>query len=129
MVDFVSLQLTAARLIKENGRSVTFIRHNQTDAVSAEPWNGPTDPRATPDITSVQDAVFVEPGSLSKLGLSSETSDLVMNSEKIMMVSPGSVDLSTFQEVLDGAVYWKINKVETLQPGSTAVLSFVGVSR
>ncbi len=129
MVDFVSLQLTAARLIKENGRSVTFIRHNQTDAVSAEPWNGPTDPRTTPDTTSVQNAVFVEPDSLSALGFSSEASDLIMNSEKVMILSPGTVDLSTFQEVLDGAVYWKIKKVETLQPGSTAVLSFVGVAR
>lgn len=129
MVDFASLVVTAQRLIKENGRTVTFIRHDQTLGDANKPWQGPSDPRATPDTTSVQDAVFVEPSSAILLGIASEQSDLIMNSQKIMMVSPGVVDLTTFQEVLDESIYWKITKIELLRPGSTTVLAFIGVRR
>lgn len=129
MVDLVSLLANAQRLVKASGRSVTFIRHNQTLSDPAKPWLGPTDPRASPDTTSVQSAVFVEPSSAVRLGIASEQSDLIMMSEQIMIVSAGTVDLTTFQEVLDDGVYWKITKIELLKPGSTAMLAFVGVKR
>lgn len=129
MVDIVKLVVTAQRLIKANGRSVTFIRHDQSLADSAKPWQGPTDARATPNDTSVQDAVFVDPTEASKLGIASNQSDLVMNSEQIMMLSPGAVDLTTFQEVLDDGTYWKIMVIQLLRPGSVAALAFVGVKR
>lgn len=129
MVDFLALLATAQSLLAANGRSVTFIRHNQTLADATKPWQGPADPRATPAASSVQSAVFVEPASAVKLGVASEQSDLIMNSEQIMIVAAGSVDLLQFQEVLDGTVYWKITTITSLRPGTTTVLSFVGLRR
>ncbi len=129
MVDLVKLTATAERLIKANGRVVTFIRHDQTLGDVAKPWQGPTDARTTPNTTSVQNAVFVQPDSAFKLGIASEQSDLVMNSDQIMILSPGTVDLTTFQEVLDEGVYWKITTIELLRPGTVALLAFVGVKR
>lgn len=129
MADLVKLIATAQRLIKANGRAVTFIRHDETLADAAKPWDGPTDARTTPAETQALDAVFVPPASAVRLGLSTEQSDLIIRSEQIMIVSPGTVDLSRFQEVLDDDIYWKINMVEVLKPGPTVLLGFVGVKR
>lgn len=129
MVDYVKLQATAARLLAKNGRSITFIAHNVTPGNAAKPWDGPADARATPASTSVQNAVMVEPSSDTQLGLTSMQSDLFKRSEKIFIVSAGTTDLEQFQEILDNGVYWKIDVIQTLQPGSTVVLSFVGVKR
>lgn len=129
MVELSPLIAVAQRLITENGRSVTFIRQDQTLADAAQPWLGPADPRTTPDVTLVVDAVFVEPSSGVKLGLGTEQSDLIMNSDQIMILAAGDVDLTQFQEVLDEGIYWKITVIETLRPGATTVLSFVGVKR
>ncbi len=129
-IDVTALIATAQRLITENGRSVTFIEFNSTPAEADKPWNGPTDPRATPDSTAAHDAVFVEPSSAVKLGLSSEASDLIKRSDQIMIVSPGAaVDLRIYQEVDDDSQRWKITAVEILKPGSSTMLAFVGVRR
>lgn len=129
MVDFVRLLATAQRLITANGRSVTFIRHDQTDPDAAKPWEAPVDPRATPDATLVVDVVQVNLADATKLGMTTEQSDLFTKSEKILIVAAGATDLLQFQEVLDDSTYWKITTIETLQPGSTIVLSFVGIRR
>jgi hypothetical protein len=129
VVDFAPLLATAQRLISENGRSVTFIRHDETLADPLQPWLGPADPRATPDASLALDAVFVEPSSAVKLGIASETDDLILNSEQIMIVAPTATDLKQFQEVIDETIYWKITEMTTLRPGTLAVVSFVGVKR
>lgn len=131
MVDAVALVATAQRLIQENGRSVTFISHDQTLDDAAKPWQGATTgPRTTPDDSFITDAVFVEPSAAARLGLSSEQSDLIKRSDQIMIVSPGTgIDLNDFEEVLDETVYWKITGIEILRPGTTTFLAFIGVKR
>lgn len=129
MVDLAPLITTAQRLLKENGRPVTFIRHDQSEQDVAKPWLGPTDARATPALTRTVDAVFVSPSEADKLGLASRQSDLIQNSEAVMIISPGEVDLTQFQEVLDETIYWKITDMEILRPGKTLALAFVGVAR
>lgn len=130
MVDTANVIQTAQRLITANGRSVTFVNFSSTLQNSSRPWLGAADPRATPDNTLTVDAVFVEPSSAVRLGLSQEASDLVKNSEQIMIVSPGATaDLSIYQEVDDDSVRWKIEAVETLKPGAAVLLAFVGVKR
>ena len=46
-----------------------------------------------------------------------------------MILAPGDIDLSLFEEVIDGSERWKIVGQELLQPGSTQILAFVGVTR
>ncbi len=129
MVDLTPILAEAAVLVKENGREVTFINHNSTLADLAQPWEGPADARAAPDVTKKMDAVFFNPATLSALGISFESTDLVPRAEQIMMVLPGTVDLKTFQEVLDDGVYWKIGHIELFKPGKTQVLAYVAVGR
>jgi len=130
VVETASLIATAQRLITENGRSVTFVQFDSTPTDGAKPWLGPTDPRTTPDSTLTVDAVFVSPAGAASLGLKAETSDLLKRSEQIMVVSPGAaVDLRIFNEVTDDSTQWKIVGVQTLKPGSSVMLSYVGVRR
>lgn len=130
VVDFTRLLATAQRLITKNGRSVTFISLDETPPDPAKPWDGPTDPRATPSSTLVVDAVNVDAASAVRLGLVAESSDLLKRAESFLIVSAGAnVDLKLFQQVLDEGVYWNIEGVNQLRPASITVVSFVGLRR
>lgn len=129
MVDLTPILAIAAQLVKENGREVTFIKHNTTLAIAAQPWEGPVDARTAPAETKKLDAVFFNPAELAKLGLAFESTDLVPRAEQIMLVIPGAVNVETFQEVLDGTTYWKIGHVEIFKPGNTTALAYVAVGR
>ncbi len=129
MVDLTPILAEAAVLVKENGREVTFIKHNATLADAAQPWEGPVDARTTPADTKTLDAVFFNPATLAALGISFESTDLVPRAEQIMMVIPGAVNVEEFQEVLDDGTYWKIGHVEVFKPGTVNALAYVAVGR
>jgi hypothetical protein len=133
MVDYVSLAATAKRLITANGREVTFVRFNRTAADAAKPWKGAADPRTDPDASETLDAVFVEPSSAVRLGISTVNSELVKRSTQILIAAPGSdfaEDLSTFEEVIDSdGVKWRITTSEKLKPAEVTLLYFIGVAR
>ena len=129
MVDLAPILADAAVLIKENGREVTFIKHNATLADSDQPWEGPTNARTLPASTAKMDALFFSPSVAEKLGISFESTDLVPRAEQILMVIPGTVNVEEFQEVLDGSVYWKIGHVEIFKPGTVTALAYIFVGR
>lgn len=130
MVDLAPILVIARGLITDNGREVTFLAHNTTLGDASQPWEGPADARTVPSATATMDAVFFNPGELSKLGISFVSEDLIARSEQIMMVAPvAGVDLKSFQEVLDEGTYWKITGAEIFKPGSIVALAYVGVAR
>ena len=129
MVDLTPILAEAAVLVKENGREVTFIKHNATLADAAQPWDGPVDARTSPAETKKLDAVFFNPATLAALGISFESTDLVPRAEQIMLVIPGVVNVEEFQEVLDGTTYWKIGHIEIFKPGTVTALAYVAVGR
>lgn len=131
VVDYAGIITTAQTLITANGRSVTFVAFDTTEADSSKPWNGPADPRSSPDATLALDAVFVPPGGVADLGRVDEVDDLLKRAEQVLICSPGAaVDLTAYQEVLDSDnTRWKITGVKTLKPGGSIVLNYVGVRR
>lgn len=139
MVDFTTLANTAQRLIANTpGRTVTFKRLDRNPADAQRPWRGATDPRANPDATSSQVAVFV-PASVASasglLGRRSESDQLIARTDQVALVAPGAAsteDLATFDAVDDqDASEWKITFVETLAPSdiNIRVLYVVGLRR
>ncbi len=133
MVDYASAIETAQRLLAGSGRAVTLLKLGTTPKDPAKPWDGPADPRGTPDATLDIFATFVGPNSL---GLSATTDDMIKRSKQVMIVSPGAdVDVRIFDEVYDNGVYWKIAEtdgvkgVEILRPGDDVVMAYIGVSR
>lgn len=132
MVDYVALANKANTLVVANGRVVTIIQFDETPQSASEPWLGPVDARGAPNATVDVSAVFVEPSSVVRLGISSDKSTLVTRSTKIMIIAPGATfadDLSTFHEVIDGSIRWMITETEQLFPGDVSMLWFVGVKR
>lgn len=129
MVDLAPILAVAAALVKENGREVIFIKHDATLEDITQPWEGPSDARATPAATATLDAVFFNPATLSDLGIAFEVTDLVPRVEQIMMVIPGLVNVEEFQEVLDDGTYWKIGQIEIFKPGILTALAYIAVGR
>ena len=120
---------TAKKLIDRFGRQVTFKRLAQSSADPDRPWEGPVDPHGTPDASQQLTAVFATSESLGEEAVSPE---MVRRSEQFLLAAPGpdvSYDLSTFTEVEDGGVAWKIQDVEVLRPGDTTILYIFGVKR
>ena len=131
MVDTAPLIAVAQRLIQENGRQISLIQFNSTPQDANRPWRGPSaDPRATPDSTLSLFAAFVPPSGARELGLRYVSETLLKRAEQIAIISPGAnVDLSIFQEILDTGVYYKMDVLDVLKPGSATVLAFLGVRR
>ena len=70
---YTEMAAVAQELIDENGRNVTAIRWKQTPAEATKPWEGPDDPRGTPDATDTVKACFV---GIAGSGISKETIDV-----------------------------------------------------
>jgi hypothetical protein len=116
------------RLIAKNGRAVKFIELNAAPANPSFPFEGPTDPAAVPTRTLTTSGCFVEPDSLIRLGITTKVEELLQRSDRIML-APGSNDLSGYNTVVDEGETYKITGIETLRPGTTTLLHFVGVMR
>lgn len=125
-MDYAKLSKTAQRLIKENGRDVTFIRLNTTPTDAQKPWRGNAEPRGAGAQSAVYSAVFVSP---SSLGFKTQADDLFKTSTKICIVATPD-DLLDYNEVQDSDnVRWKIQHIEKLKPGPMTMLYYVGVAR
>lgn len=130
MVNYVKLAETAQRLVKKNGREVTFIRFNTAPTVSDAPWRGNEQPRQAPTAQKVFSAVFVGPSAaMSLLGNKSTVADLFMSCEQVCIVATTD-DLKDYNEVMDSdGRRWKIVVQEKLAPGPVTLLYYVGVKR
>ena len=129
-LDYAEIAAVAETLIDETGRDVTFIRWDQTEADATKPWKGPSNPRTTPDATDTVKATFVPISTAaSSLGIKIEDADLLKRTSQVCLVAPASFDLSTAQEIIDGAVHHRITFVEKLQPADVVLLYYVGVER
>jgi hypothetical protein len=131
VVDFVKLAATANKLVAKNGRSVVFNKLGKTPADPAFPWEGPADPRSPIQATVTARGSFVEPDNASRLGFDAQTSELVKQSQQIMIVGQPTTGetLEDFDEVVDGAETWKITLVTKLKPADVTLLYFVGLKK
>lgn len=130
MADFYTeMAAVAQELIDENGRDVTVIRFKQAPADASKPWEGPDDPRTTPDATDIVKGCFV-PVSGSGLGKETIDADALKRTGDVCLIGPGAgFDLATADELIDGSVHKKITFVQTLKPATTVLIYYVGVER
>lgn len=131
-IDYAALAVTARELVEANGRQVTLRRLENAPSNALKPWRGATDPTSPADASATPYGVAVSPSSAQSLGMSTTDNDLVKKAEQIFIITPVSGetnDYSTFHELLDGAVPYRIIGVEKLKPGSTTLLYFIGVAR
>jgi hypothetical protein len=120
---------TAQRLVARFGRLVALQGVSAGPADANNPLAGPA---PAPDPISGIPAAFVEPVGLRSLGLSAQLQALFKNSTQIAIVAPvsGTPDFLDMKFLIDSDnSIWKINAIETLKPGETIVLYFIGVAR
>lgn len=132
LIDYTTIAETALTLIEGTGREITVIRFNQTPADTDYPWEGPADPRSSPDATTDVYATFVSPSQASELGMETVDADLLKRTSDIAIVAPGptlTFDLSTANEVTDGDITKKILDVQKLKPGATTLLYFLFLAK
>jgi len=126
---FIEMAAVAQELIDDNGRDVTLIRWKQAPADSAKPWEGPDDPRGTPDATDTVKGCFV-PIAGSGLGTETIDADALKRTGGVCLIGPGAgFDLATANELIDGSVHKRITFVQTLKPADTVLMYYVGVER
>jgi hypothetical protein len=130
MPDYNKIVKTAERLINNSGRSITFVKFKTTLQDQNKPWRGADDPRRIPADYFDCIGTFVEPASTQTLGVSYKVDDLLKRSEKMVLVSTQE-ELSEYHEIIDSfeEERWKITGIEKLQPATTTILYFVGLSR
>ena len=130
--DYASLADKSLQLIQDFGRNVTFVKFDDTPDDANKPWRGDLTPRTAPADSQTIKAVFAHPSSATRLGLTITEEAFVGRETQIVMIAPGStssIDFTSFDEVLDGSVRWKITQTEVLKPGSTVMLYFFIVNR
>lgn len=123
MVDFVSFQNLAERLIEENGRTISLVRRDQANFTDPnKPWRGSTD---VDEITVVVKGVFIEYEKMDFDG------SLVRRGDKRLLVAAKSVTdessasnlkIEDYDEVLDGGTRWKIITAELIEPGDLRIM-------
>ena len=133
MYDYSGLQATATRLITKFGRQVTLLRESQVAADPSKPWNGPgdaVDPAELPIYAAFVPPNTVRQFGLTALGLGTDMERLLQMSEQIAISATADNDVRDYQDLRDtDNTVWGIIGIQQLKPGTTGILSFIGVKR
>jgi hypothetical protein len=131
MVDYTRLAVTSERLIRKNGREITFRKPDLTPMDPLKPWNGP-DPLSFTELTLP--AVFVPPNTVRQFGLTAlgtghEVSDLFSYIHKLFILFPGENDITKFPILIDEGIEFNLVAYQLLRPANLNLLAFVGARR
>jgi hypothetical protein len=134
VADFVALAATAARLIAENGRTITLQQLGNTPADSAKPWRGPADPESPVRASVTGPAVFAADKVRQSIvwSLAQSFNDGVKNPAQVCLfaaTNDDGLDLTQFDQIVDGTTTWRIMRAELLQPADTKILYAFEVTR
>lgn len=122
-VNYGSLAATAERLIRENGRDITFIRKSRTPMNPAKPWDGRAG-AATPDPEDSRVTVKGVMWPYTEDEMRDENTRRASNRALVSAVAFGAGKTHEDMEYVEDGVTgkWRVVKVEALQPGDTNIL-------
>jgi len=128
--DYAPINATVKRLIEDRGRSFTLSIRDTAPADGSQPWRGPAEPGT--DTTLI--AIGVNIHSFLKSFFGTEYTDedgkLIRRTGKSIMFAATSVsgiDMTLIDTVTDGAVKYKVDRVNELAPGGTLILYEVDI--
>lgn len=119
-IDYGKLVDVAARLIGENGRTVTLVRRSSSPADPARPWGPAAAATATVSVT----AVFLEPEERQTTsGDIQPTAQLdEFRRVKVLVAAEGApTDLGPEWYILDGTQRLEIVIAKPIRPGGTLI--------
>ena len=131
MVNFDSLRDVAERLVRENGRDVTFIRTEETPANASQPWRGPG--QASSGAAAIEESLTV-PAAVIPFEAEDVDGQLIRRTDKRAIVSAKALDeaavsagistpvrLETYDRAIDRGREHKIKAVEVFDPSETGL--------
>jgi hypothetical protein len=122
------LAALAKEMIDETGRPVTLVQLEIGPTDPNNPWDGVATPRSPPEASISLIGCFLVPDTNLRLGRSEKIKDLLQRSEKLMYVA-SSLDLSNYNEVIDGSKRWTVLGAEVLEPGPIIMLWWFFLAR
>jgi hypothetical protein len=115
------------KLINASGRLITIERLSGTAQDSTKPWKGAGTPTVEKSIK--QKGTFLIHEGRRDLGFLGLDEELLKRVEQIVLVAPGTVDLTDYNAILDNTVRYSIEWLRILKPGSVTCLYVFGVKR
>lgn len=134
MASYKAISEKVRTRIKKYGREVMLRQLVRTPADADKPWRGATAPRGTSAKTLTTSAVFLDPqGGDGELGITDQRrSSLLARMDKIALISLGQTtkkELEDYDELVDDGETYRIQEIETLDPGSHILVHIVGLRR
>jgi len=127
VVNYSLLAQNAKVLLKRYGRSITFVKFNETPADVNKPWNGPA---ANGQTQIVLQSVALDPIGQRQMGESIRMNSLTdIENTNLLIVANEGYDLSDFSEVIDDNKRFGIVSIESLKPANIPIISYVWVKR
>lgn len=125
LIDYPELAVQVRDIIEGTGRSMAFIKNNETPTDANKPWRTyETTPAQSVTAKAVEDDATSEdvPDSFN-----------VRDGDKMLYVSAlalgDTVDLTNFDAVIDNDERWSIVKVMPVKPGDVTLLYMAQVRR
>lgn len=127
MGEYDSAVALAKRLIQKKGRTVSFLQLDGTPADPDKPWQGAGTPAIAAQVT--QRAVFLPISSADDLGFTLDKDELNTRRNELLLVAPGTMDLTLVHEVVDVDGTFGILWIKVLRPGDAVVLYAMGLKQ
>lgn len=93
----------------------------------SRPWRGAGEPVVEQSVATK--GVFVPPFSNESLGKNFISDELMSRADQVLLIGPNTIDLTTFNGVLDDGVRWNVEWVQVLRPADSVLLYAFGVCR
>lgn len=125
--NYAPIVVKVQRAIEKYGREITFIQRATDDAPANDPLAGPSETDIESD--SVK-CLFVPLTGMAQLGILTTKTDDFKQCAQVALLPPSAIDYAeqTFLVDADGTT-WKLNALDMLKPGDTALLYYIGVTR
>lgn len=136
-INYAKASRVALKLLTENGRLVTLVKYSTEAADPNRPWRGP---EGIPDSKLTVTAVFTDPVSEKDLGAAEVLigdSSSVKSGYRIAFMaatenldsSGNPVDLTEYDQMIDGGLAYRMVQIHTLAPGDFPLMYEVRLER
>lgn len=117
-IDYASLLAKTKAVVRDNGRSVTLIKHDNTPVDANKPWLGSVGSSVETTVTAV----------FGSYGLKETDGSLVQRGDKKLLVDGDyNLDLSSYDQIKEGSNTWEIVGYSEVKPADVTVLYIIQV--
>lgn len=112
-IDYVGLLAKVRALIRDNGREVTLVKHDNTPTDANKPWRGSTG----------SDTEKIVIGVIGTYKASEVDGELIIRGDKQLLVDgDNAISLQGYDQLKDGSTTWNIVGYDEVKPADVVLL-------